>query len=196
MQGLQFFRDLGRIEHKAPLLEAGSLQRSCWMLHTHPPTHPQVDPNPMKVLLPVGDQEKRLSCNVGFLGTAGCPGLVLFFAEVLHWVLLVSQEATLAQSLSRAGLGLVRVSPSNLLPKAALARPCLPFFPPVDSGDYLCHPNNTKPGPITVLQQLEDRNSPRNSPSCLHNADRRRSEFSSAIRQQNQDFTAPSSECL
>lgn len=166
------------------------------MLHTHPPTHPQVDPNPVEVLLPVGDEEKRLSCNVGVLGTVGHPGLVRFFAEALHWVLLVSQEATLPQSLSRAGLGLMKVSPNHLLPKGALARACLPFSPPVDSGDYLCHPNNTKSDPITVLQQLEDRNSPRNSLSCIHHAHRRSSEFSSAIMHQNQDFTTPSSGCL
>lgn len=57
--GFQFFRDSGRIHHKAPLLGAGFLQRSCWMLHTHPPIHPQVDPNPVKVLLPMGDEEKK-----------------------------------------------------------------------------------------------------------------------------------------
>lgn len=93
------------------------------MLHTHPPTKSKVDPKTTKVLLPEGDEEKRLSCNVGSLGTVGHPGLVLFFAEVLQWVLLVSQEATFAQSPSRAGLGLVRVTPSHLLQKGASAGP-------------------------------------------------------------------------
>lgn len=82
--GVRFFRASGRIHHKRPLLGPGFLQRSCWVLHTLPPTKSKVDPKTMKVLLPEGDEEKRLSCNVGSLGTVGHPGLVLFFAEVLH----------------------------------------------------------------------------------------------------------------
>lgn len=139
---------------QSSLLGPGSLRRSCWMLHTHPP---QVDPNPIKGLLHMGDEEKRLSYNVGFWGLwdthTSCSSLHM---------------ATFSQYLSRAGLGLLRVTPSHLLQKGALARPFLPCFPPLDSGDYLCHLNNAKPGPITVLQQLEDRNSLRNSLSCPH----------------------------
>lgn len=99
------------------------------MLHTLPPTKSKVDPKTMKVLLPEGDEEKRLSCNVGSLGTVGHPGLVLFFAEVLHWVLLVSQEATFAQSPSRAGLGLVRVTPVTFCKKEPQQGHDCPFFP-------------------------------------------------------------------
>lgn len=186
--GFQFPRDSGR----TPLLGPGSLHRSCWVLHTHPPTKAQADPNPTKGLLPVGHEEKRLSYNVGVLGTVGHPASCSSLQSSYTGFSLSPRRS----HLPRAALGLVGVTPSHLLQKGPWQGHACPFFPPLDSGDYLCHLNYAKPGPITMLQQLEDRNSPRNSPSCPHHAHRRSSGFSSAIRHQNQHLRAPSSGCL
>lgn len=65
--GFQFLRDLGRIPHNSPAGGRFPAEELLDAAHAAP-THPQVDPNPVKVLLPTEMRKKRLSYNVGFWG--------------------------------------------------------------------------------------------------------------------------------